>query len=407
MPTSTVKTQLLLIFVIMSITTLGIWFLFSSKQAPITQTVKPIAPLVHTQRVAPETLQLHITGFGTLEPWQHIQVRAQVGGEVVDLPPSLQPGKTFNKHQWLAQIDPSEYEHLLEQERANLARAELALKEEEGRQQVAEREWKLLAQKTTHRQGDTQNNALRQSRQHLELALRTAHLKERASALTAAHSAVKLAERRLQRATLKAPCDGVILNTDLALGQVISANAVVAEYACMAAMRLIISLPENQLRHLPRWPNGESLPANVEQQPAQALYLLPQLAADTQQQQVLLRIPHNADATHLRIGQYVQASIAGKTYPHVYKIPKEALRRDNYVWLLTETNTLARKRLQILQSTEHAHLAIEPSIAHQAHATQEAKKQNPKPITVITSIIDAPYVGMPLRAAATSTTPSE
>ena len=406
MSSSSTKTQLLLILVILGLTAIGIWLLFSFKQRPIRKPEAPVAPLVQTERILPTTHQLQLTGFGTLEAWQHIEIRAQVGGEIIELPANLQPGFTLKKGDLLAQVDPTEYSYLLEQERANLAAAELALKEEEGRQQVAQREWKLLSQKTSGKQ------SLRQSRQHLELALRTAHLKEKESALAAAHSAVKLAKLTLQRATLAAPCDGAVLTTNLALGQVISANTIIAEYACMAAMRLIVSLPNNQLQHLPDWPEGEALAAEVAQQPAKALYQLPQLAPGSQMQQILLQIPmQNSERNNpsiakpnFRIGQYVQARIKGKTYNNVYKIPKSALRKDNHVWLLDENNTLALKHLKILQSTTDTHFAIDPKTPALVTKDKNSQANNPimqaKPINVITSIIDAPYAGMPLRPTA-------
>lgn len=406
MSSSSIKTQLFLILVILGLTAIGIWLLFSLKQRPVRQPEAPVAPLVQTERIVPMVHQLQLRGYGTLEAWQHIDIRAQVGGEIIEVPANLQPGFTLKKGDLLAQVDPTEYSYLLEQERANLAAAELALKEEEGRQQVAQREWKLLSQKASGKR------SLRQSRQHLELALRTAHLKEKESALAAARSAVKLAKLTLQRATLTAPCDGAVLTTNLALGQVISANTVIAEYACMTAMRLIVSLPNNQLRHLPDWPEGEALAATVSHYPAKALYRLPQLAQGSQMQQILLQIPmQNTDKDNptsakpnFRIGQYVQARIDGKIYNDVYKIPKSALRKDNHVWLLDENNTLALKRLEILQSTSDTHFAIDPKTP--ALSTQDRNSQanhstkQAKAIHVITSIIDAPYAGMPLRTTA-------
>ena len=53
-------------------------------------------------------------------------------------------GVTLAEGDLLVEIDPRDYEAILEQEKASLARALFDLKVEEGRQVVARREWGLL-----------------------------------------------------------------------------------------------------------------------------------------------------------------------------------------------------------------------------------------------------------------------
>ena len=117
-----------------------------------------------------------VRAMGTVIPAREVTLRAQVGGEIVEVSPAFQPGATVKAGSEIMRINPVDYELAFTQKQAEVAQKAYELKLEMGHQRIASREWKLIS-------GSKKATPLEE-----ELALRKPHLENAKAALEAAKS---------------------------------------------------------------------------------------------------------------------------------------------------------------------------------------------------------------------------
>ena len=145
--------------------------------------------------VALGTHPIRITGSGVANPAQQVELVPQVSGSVVYQNPELISGGRVSLNDTLLRIDSRDYEAAVALETSRVARAELDLLLEEGRQNTAQREWELLG---------NEDGAS-------EMALRTPHLTVAQTALEAARGGLSRATNNLERTQIRAPFNGVVI----------------------------------------------------------------------------------------------------------------------------------------------------------------------------------------------------
>ena len=94
------------------------------------QPSRNIAPLVRIVEANPGKHRFVVTTQGTVSPRTESDLIPEVDGRVITMSPALVSGGFFTKGDVLLEIDPLDYEVALEQARANLARAESDLNNE-------------------------------------------------------------------------------------------------------------------------------------------------------------------------------------------------------------------------------------------------------------------------------------
>ena len=102
------------------------------------------APLVTVVPLQSQSQTVRITAMGTVIPSREIVLKTPVGGEIISLEENFTPGGILQEGAALLQIDPRDYELALQQKERTLSDAGYATKLEQGRQDVAQREWDLL-----------------------------------------------------------------------------------------------------------------------------------------------------------------------------------------------------------------------------------------------------------------------
>jgi len=337
-----------------------------------TPTTESTAPFVQTLSVTPTEYTVELRGFGTVNAVRQYKMIPQVSGMIIRQAKNLQLGSFLKKGALLLKIDPHEFLYRVEQERANLAKADFELKEEGGKHILAKKEWSLADRKT-------QLNSITKS-----LALREPHLKAKKSALEAAKNSLKLAQLDVQRTVLRAPCDGVILAEDIAVGQLINNTTEVAEFACIDAFQVVVLLPQDQIQWL--LPLDEVLPkarAQVQGLDAKVIRLLPNVDTETKMAKILLEIEQpTQQAMPLLLSTFVEASIQAKTLQHVYRIPNKILRKNDTLWIIDHGALKLIKLDIIARQTRDSLVRL---TAEQPQAT---------PIHIVSSYIPSPYEGM-------------
>jgi RND family efflux transporter MFP subunit len=304
-----------------------------------------------------------IPAWGLVEPYEKIDIRPQVEGNIVGVGDNILIGAQVNKGDILFTIDTSDYENLLTESRAiyNQALQDLAI--ENGRQKIASAEYSLLKKSGKSIKNDS-------------LILRAPQLKSRKAAVSIAKAKLNQAILNLKRTTLTAPCDGQILAESLAVGHFVEAGALALTIVCTERYHINSSFPshyevDDEINNVEITVDGKSYPAFLKT-------LLPQIDPVTRQKQALVEA---RDVT-LPIGSYASLNLKGKLLQNTFELPRVALRENDTIWILTPENTLEVRTVVIAFKNArqvYIHKGLESGMS------------------VITSHIATPLNGMKLR----------
>ncbi len=215
------------------------------QQLPRTEPAELAVP-VNVLSVEPEPIRQTVIGYGTARPERIWTAVAEVGGRVVEVAPDLESGARVGRGDWLLKIDPADYRLRIRQRTAELkqARAEfeqvqqgvrsdrksLELQREllQVRQEDVERLRQLQGSSAASQSEFDQaqaaylNQALAVETLQRTLALSDARLEAARAAIELAEARLQEAERDLERTTIEAPFDGLLVDAELQTGQYLS-----------------------------------------------------------------------------------------------------------------------------------------------------------------------------------------
>ncbi len=308
------------------------------------QTQERQARLVEVATIAKSSQQLSLTAYGVVEAAQRVSLSAQVSGVVQALAPNFVPGARVAQGDWLLQIDDRDFRLALRKAQADLAAAEAARAQEQGKQVVARADLELL---------DAELAASERA-----LMLREPQLRSAQATVDAARAAVAKAELDLQRTQIRAPFAGRVLGRSTAVGaQVGGPGTMVGELVADEAYWVTLMVPAQALRwvELPATPNelGSVVSIHDASRPAagpwhgRVIQLLDQVEANGRRAQLLVEVkPQAEDGANLLLGSYVEAVIQGRRVDQVYRLDPGWLQNDA-IWLVRE-GRLQRQIMEIL-----------------------------------------------------------
>ena len=332
----------------------GARFLIATKPTVSKRPPAKMEPLVRAVNVQPGNYIVKIPVMGTVMPAKEIGLKVQAAGEVVFLHQEFTEGGMLFKDMKILQINPKDFELAVLQKKRTLSDAEYAFKLEQGHQDVARQEWDLLY-------GDKKMDETES-----ELALRKPHLEKVQVEIAAAKAELEQAEINLQRATLYAPFNALVLNRHVNLGSQVTTQEKLADLVGTDVYWVQVSLPVEKLRWI-QVPNGQSEPGsqakimyrgdNVRQ--GRVVRLLPDLSKEGRMARLLIEVEDPLDLQvkgkkrpMLLIGEYVRVLIEGEELSGVYRIPRTALRNDSEVWLVDAENRLAIRTVKTIWRDE-------------------------------------------------------
>ena len=308
--------------------------------------VKPL--LVTTTPATASSQTLKVTAMGTVMPAVEIELQPQVSGRIIEQSAELLPGGRFETGEVIVQIDPRDYEFAVEQQKALVERARFELTVEQGRAAIAEREWGLLeADVPTTKEGR-------------DLALRKPHLQNAMAALAAARSALGKAELDLDRTTLRAPFNALLLKEAVDVGQLVSPQTRLATLVGTDSFYVQASVPVDRLGsiRIPTTNGRPGAPAKVihslsngtcNECEGRVVRLLGDISPAGRMARLLVEIenPLGAGKAPLLLGSYVRVEIEGRRLDGVYELPRNAIREGDRVWLMNADDQLEVRQVKI------------------------------------------------------------
>lgn len=359
---------------------LGKYFMETGPEAVKRPFVRNL-PIVEVAPLKTEPYTVYIKASGIVTAGTSSDVVSEVSGRIVKISDNFQEGSYFEKGKVLLEIDKSNYLSNVEiaksdvavnkaslvqlnaEERSNLNSIKLAKQNLSIGYKELTRLRALFKRNTISRSSldaeEQRINQLQQAVQNLEGSQST--FASRKSAIQAriksSQSKVKQESIQLSRATIKAPYAGRVLKKNVDIGQYVSTGSTLAETYATDFVNVELPLSLNQYKLLGIQEEFINTKVNKENLPTVTLTNTDSLSEDTwqgrvvrtgaaldaesRQISVIVRVndPYKAQegvSTPIRIGQYLQANIKGKTFQGVYVLPPVAVIYNREIRLLKD-----------------------------------------------------------------------
>ncbi|HVK99705.1 MAG TPA: efflux RND transporter periplasmic adaptor subunit [Dongiaceae bacterium] len=292
---------------------------------------------------SPQSLQVPVLSRGLVLPGNDIPVVAEVSGPVTYVSPNFVTGGFFKKGEVLMRVDDIENEVKIRKTQAAVAQAGQALQ-----QAQAEAE----SRRTGGNEGELLQNYDKQAKSQYAAAQA-----ELASLMLAQKNTVLVApfDGRVRAENLQV---GMYLKPGVPLGQIFAVNIAEVRMPLSNQQAALVDLPTRRSVLAPDGPkvhfytqvgdvryhwNGVVLGAEGSMDEFNRLL------------NVYARIedPFSADPAQpgrppLTLGTFVEAEIEGRTFDHVFVVPRRAFRNGSQLWTVSADNRLQRKEVEVL-----------------------------------------------------------
>lgn len=350
------------------------------------------ATLVEVMPVSAETAPVIVSNTGTVVPAREIRLSARVSGQIVETSPKFAPGGYFEQGETIVRIDDDDYSLAVEQQEANLVRAQSDLKLEMGQQSVAKLEFELL--------GD-----IASEEEDTDLVLRQPQLETKKAAVAQAQAALNKARLDFERTEIIAPFNAVIEERSADLGAYVTPGTPLATLVGSDEYWVEVTVPVDELRwikvpgmnsetgseariyHELTWGPGVYREGHVQRimtglEPGSRLARLLVVVEDP------LELEKKGGDQHaLILDAFVRVELIGEEVAGVFEVPTQAVRDGDYLWVMTKDKTLDIREMEMVWSDDE-HVYVSEGLQDGEH--------------LIVSDLAAPVPGMPLRTASDS-----
>lgn len=298
---------------------------------------------------------------GTVQPSQDITLSPRVAGEVVSRSPDFIPGGFARKGEILLQIDPADFKNTLELRKSDLSQALADLQIEEGRQDVARRDYQLVDEELP----DMDEG----------LVLREPQLNAVKARVEAARAAVNQARLQLQRSTIRAPFDAHILSRSVNVGSQVAPGDVLGRLVGREVYWVAVTVPLSKLRWL-SFPEDEAAKGSEvriydrkawEEGTYRTGYLFRLVGAledQTRLARALVAVPdplgymnESEEVPSLMINSFVEVRIQGSEIQDVVRLNRDYLRQNDQVWVMDEGKLAVRDVEVVLTDAKYAYIS--------------------------------------------------
>ncbi len=185
----------------------------------------------------PGSLSITVEGPAVVEPFRQLSVRSGIAGTVVE---AAGEGDTFTAGDILVRFDGNDYRGALRQAQLNLEQARVDLQRAEltvqrAQSDMEDKESLFASGSITRTERDTARENLASAR----LELSSARIRVDQNVL-----AVETATRNLESTEVRAPYSGVVLESNVGMGDVVSSGTVLMTFADVSRLRVRAEVDE-------------------------------------------------------------------------------------------------------------------------------------------------------------------
>ncbi|WP_225000308.1 efflux RND transporter periplasmic adaptor subunit [Cesiribacter sp. SM1] len=319
------------------------------------------AMLVDVEMVEQGSYQPLIVATGSVQPSADIVLSPRVSGEIISRSDAFVPGGFVKKGEVLLQIDPADFRNTLELRRSDLSQAMADLEIEQGRQNVARRDFELIDENITE--------------ENRELVLREPQLNAVKARVEAARAAVEQAKLQLERSTIRAPFDAHILSRNANVGSQVAPGDDLGRLVGRDVYWVVVNVPLSKLRWL-TFPDKEGERGSEvtirdrkawqegEYRTGYLYKLVGALEDQTRMARLLVAVPdplayqeESEGLPPLMINSFVEASIKGTEIKDVVRLNRDWVRQDETVWVMEDEKLSIREVDIVLSDAEYAYIS--------------------------------------------------
>ena len=337
--------KILRLIIVLTILAGGGWaYAYLKNTAPKMQRKprQPMPTVVEVLKAEHRDTKAMLTAMGSVVAARQIVLRTQVSGEVSEISPNFTPGGRVAKGEMLVRLDPADYEVELKKAKAGLEKAKADYNIEQGYQQVAKEEMKLM-----EKAGKLQMDSA-------ALALRKPQLNKARADVVTAEASLKKAELNLARTVITAPFNALITERTVDVGSQVSAHGELANLVGTDEYWVEAALPIDRLSKLDLDADSAA-PAVVKsfsggmKWSGRTLRSTGTINQDSRMATVIIAIPNPLEpqtsgaSMPLILGDYVSVEIQGVDINQAIELPRTALRDDGSVWVLNQDRLNIRK----------------------------------------------------------------
>ncbi|WP_027389254.1 efflux RND transporter periplasmic adaptor subunit [Chrysiogenes arsenatis] len=346
------------------------------------QPTPPAEVAVLVDVIVPEPAQgaSRIAASGTVTPLRQTVLAAQVAARVERIHPALLVGGVVTAGTELIVFDSADMVFRLKQAEAALSAAIYELEVIEAKRDLARTEWEQF---TSHR-------ADAAALQPTSLVLYEPQVRNAKAALASAQASVENAALNVARSTVVAPYDALVTEKLIDEGQFVTVGAKLATVAAIDVAEVEIPLAQRDFEQID-WKQPPMFTVTRPSQNAPQWHGVLHRSRGTvdaarRTVMVIGRVSNpysnKGQNTPLEFGTFVNVVIAGKSLQGLTRLPHRALREQNTLWVVENTQTLAIRPVSVVWS--------EPDSVYIRETFAEGE-------TVVTSPLSAPLAGMRVR----------
>ncbi|HSG33597.1 MAG TPA: HlyD family efflux transporter periplasmic adaptor subunit [Sphingomonadaceae bacterium] len=349
------------------------------RPSPVEQEPVAVAPLVETAAYTVGAGPIEVEASGTVQPLEEVTLGAEVAGRLVYVNPAFREGSLVGSGMTLFRIDPADYQNRVRSAQADVAAQEVAVLQAKEEVTIAEAELRRFAERETGRsalaqaidgndyaarilppQGLPQAGGLRGTTNPNQLATREPQLRSAEAARDRAQAQLADAQLALSRTQVRAPFDGIVRSETTAIGALVQPGQTLGSIVATDAYEVRVSLTEDEAALIPGLfaGSGARIPAAVYTEQSGRRYRWAAyvdradaiLDAETRTIDVFLRVQNPLRSgtpvdtgnglaqgpVPLLLGSFVQATITGSSSESFARIPINALKTDNQVWVVRD-----------------------------------------------------------------------
>lgn len=338
-------------------------FYFVSKPAKTENDKKEDVYVVRVDTV-PVELSRHafvIEALGQVRAAEDIELRTRVSGEIIATSDNFVPGGFFEAGDEILKIDPADYALDVQMSKAALAQAKATLEVEKGQQEIARDELSLLQ--------DTMGKKLRST----DLALRKPQMEQAQASVDSAKAQLEMSQLNLSRTTITAPFNALLVERMKKIGDVVSAQDVIASLASTGVYWIELEVPVNHLqwiRFADENQNGSTatveMAAGMGTREAYVRNMVGRVDAQSRLAQIIVEVPDpllrnstkQTASGKLILDDYVRVIIQGGTGEQLTaRIEQRHLRDGNTVWLKRDDALVIQPVRIVYQDRKYAYVS--------------------------------------------------
>jgi len=312
---------------------------------------KKTAMLVETVEVKQGNFKPRFKATGNVRASRRLMLSPLVGGQIIKQSDAFIPGEIVKKGTLLLQIDPADYQNILELRYADLLQAESNYRLEKGRSKVAEQDYKLLEDSLQFENPD--------------LVLREPQLKSAEANYKAAKAAYSQAKLDLERSSIKAPFHAQILSRNVNIGSQVSAGSNLGSLVGVEEYWVVVNL---SLRKIPwlRFDNEGNKATKViirdkkawkagQSREGKLIKFIGSLEDQSRLARLIVSVKDplglkndsTSNSPALIINSFVEVELFADELEDVVRLDRDNIRKNNTAWVM-KAGKLSIRELEIL-----------------------------------------------------------